>query len=56
VSLGLLDNSLPPVLSEAVIQGFLTIYVLNRDEVVSLMPPTPNLEDQGISFSLAYRL
>jgi hypothetical protein len=38
VSLGLLDNSLTPRL----IQGFLTIYVFNRDEVLSLMPQTPN--------------
>jgi hypothetical protein len=41
VSLGLLDNSLTTILSEAAIQGFLTIYVFNRDEVVSLMPQPP---------------
>jgi hypothetical protein len=42
VSLGLLDNSLSTILSEAVIQDFLTIYVFfNRDEVVSLMPQPP---------------
>jgi hypothetical protein len=39
MSLGLLDDRL---LSDAVIQDFLTIYVFNRDDVVSIMPQPPN--------------
>jgi hypothetical protein len=31
----------PSDISEAVIQGFLTIYVFYRDEVISLMPQPP---------------
>jgi hypothetical protein len=50
MSLGLLDNSLPTSdISEAVIQGFVTIYVFYRDEVVSLMPQ-PQRGEPGYLF------